>query len=158
MGGAVNPRRLILATEAGALTLAVYGDLSSRDGAKLPAPRAVIAILFLYGVLGWVAEFGRTAGRFAAASGGVLFLTMLVGTGAAKTGQEGAALVQLLRTFTSKITGGPAAAASSSSSSTASGPASSSSSSTRSRGGGSAWRAVEHVGVDVLTNVIPGLP
>lgn len=151
----MNPRRLILATEAGALTLAVYGDLSSRDGSKLPAPRAVVAILFLYGVLGWVAEFGRTAGRVASSVGAVMFLTMLVGTGAAKTGQEGAALIQLLRTFTTKITGGPAAAASSSSS-TASGPASSSSSS--SRGGGSAWRTVEHVGVDVLTNLVPGLP
>lgn len=157
----MNPRRLILATEAGALTLAIYGDLSSRDGAKLPAPRAVIAILFLYGVLGWVAEFGRTAGRVAAASGGVLFLTMLVGTGAAASGQAGSALIQLLRTFTSKITGGPAAA--SSSSSTASGPASSSSSSTlpgraRPRGGSGALTTIEHVGVDVLTNVIPGLP
>lgn len=157
----MNPRRLILATEAGALTLAIYGDLSSRDGSKLPAPRAVISILFLYGVLGWVAEFGRTAGRIAAASGGVLFLTMLVGTGAGAAGREGSALIQLLRTFTSKITGGPAAA--SSSSSTASGPASSSSSSTlpgraRPRGGSGALTTIEHVGVDVLTNVIPGLP
>lgn len=101
----MSPARGILALEAGALTLAVYGDLASRSGAKLPAPRAVISILFLYGVLGWVAEFGRQAGRVALAIGGVLFLTMLVGTGAPATGRAGSALIRLLTTFTEKLTG-----------------------------------------------------
>lgn len=99
----MTPQRVILATEAATLTVAVYGDIAGRNG-KMPRPRAIVAALFLYGVLGWVAEFGQQAGRVAAAVGTALFLTTLVGTGAAGSGSANQ-VIGLLRSFTSHIVG-----------------------------------------------------
>lgn len=100
----MNPSRVILATEAGALTVNVYGDIAGSNGqGKMPRPRAIVATLFLYGVLGWAAEFGRQAGRVAAAVGVVLFLTLLVGNGTAGSGAGGKSLLDLLGSFTSHL-------------------------------------------------------
>lgn len=100
----MSPQRVILATESAALVLAVYGDVASRQGSKMPRPRAIVAILFFFGGLGWVAELGGQAARFAQAVGVAMFLTMLVG-GVTGGGQAGTSLVGLIGSFTRNVTG-----------------------------------------------------
>lgn len=109
----MTPERVIIATESGALLVGVYGDLAGQDR-KLPRPRAIVSTLIFYGLLGLGAQFGTQVARVCAAAGSVLFLTLLVGAGTRQVaghlqgvgGKGGQALVGLIDTATSLITGG----------------------------------------------------
>lgn len=109
----MTPERVIIATESGALLVGVYGDLAGTDR-KMPRPRSIVSTLIFYGLLGLLAQLGEGVARVAAAAGSVLFLTLLVGAGVRKVaggtervgGKGGQALVGLIDTATSLITGG----------------------------------------------------
>lgn len=111
----MTPERVIYATETGALIVNVYGDLAGQGGQrKLPRPRAIVATLVFYGLLGLIAQLGAGIARVCAAAGSVLLLTMLVGAGVRKVGDKlqpiggegGRNLISLLDSATALLTGG----------------------------------------------------
>jgi hypothetical protein len=103
------PERVILASESGALIVNVWGDLAAQPQPQLPRPRAIVGTLIFYGFLGLLAQLGEGIARFAAASGAVLFLVLLVGNGAKASGAGGRSLIGLLGSTTRLITGRTAA-------------------------------------------------
>ena len=99
------PERVILASEAGALLVNVWGDLSTQAEPKMPRPRAIVGTLIFYGLLGMLAQLGEGMARFAAASGAVLFLVLLVGNDTKASGAGGRSLVGFFTSATRLITG-----------------------------------------------------
>lgn len=99
------PERVILASESGALLVNVWGDLAGQPQPQLPRPRAIVGTLIFYGLLGLLAQLGEGIARFAAASGLVLLLVLLVGNGAKGSGAGGRSLVGFFVKTTRLITG-----------------------------------------------------
>lgn len=99
------PERVILATESGALLVNVWGDLAGQSSPRMPRPRVIVGTVIFYGLLGLVAQLGDAAARFAAASGAVLFLVLLVGNGAKGSGAGGRSLISFFTAATRLITG-----------------------------------------------------
>src|SRR5207253_693049 len=70
-----------------------------RAGRSLPRPKAITAILAMYGILGLVAEMGREAERIA----GAIAVVLLVAT--VFVGAAGKAIIDTLNSFTGWFSG-----------------------------------------------------
>lgn len=94
-------KKIISGTMLLTIAAAVIGE--RKAGRSLPRPRALAAILAMYGILGLVAELGREAERIA----GAIAVTLLIAT--VFLGAAGKTIVDFLNTATGWIGGTGAA-------------------------------------------------
>lgn len=104
-----NPEQILVASEVVALiSVTAYEFLGPNgDGtAKMPDPRAPIATLVAYSLLGVLGSFGETMRTLASWTGGVLALTLLV------TGARGKGMVLFVNKVAGLLGAGPLPSAS----------------------------------------------